>query len=230
MYNRYDIYGPVHKGLRHALSGLCFQAGSVDITDRQKLESFINEWKQIAIILDAHSHDEDLHLNDVYMQYAPETAKQLEAEHEALEMKMSEIDKIVSDIEQLEASSEDRSRLWYQLGRSLHSFTAEYLIHLQREEGPGMKALWNNLNDAELHELSVKIRSSIQPHAMMIFLYYMLPAITHEDRFVMLNDMKQFAPREFYEAVLHLAENRLDSQNLSELKSALDDNVAGVVS
>lgn len=230
MYNRYDLYGPVHKGLRHALSGLCFQAGSADFMDHQNLESFIEEWRRIVIILEAHSHDEDLHLNDVYMKYAPETAEQLEAEHGVLDSKLKEINKKVSDLKNSETSMEDRSRMWYQLGRSFNNFTAEYLIHLEREEGPGMEALWNNLNDEQIHELSIKIRSSIPPHTMMIFLHYMLPAITHADRFLMLSDMKRFAPGEFYEAVLRLAETRLEPQSLSELKSALDNNVTGEVS
>ncbi len=94
MYNRYDLYGPVHKGLRYALSGICYQAGS--------------------------------------------------------------------------------------------------------------------------------IRSAIQPHAMMIFLHYMLPAISHQDRAAMLGGMKLFAPQEAYEAVLRLAEARLEPQNWSALKSEMD--------
>ncbi|KIL38882.1 hypothetical protein SD70_23775 [Gordoniibacillus kamchatkensis] len=85
-----------------------------------------------------------------------------------------------------------------------------------------MEALWNHLDDEQIHDLSVKIRSSISPHAMMIFLHYMLPAISHADRFVILSDMKRFAPREFYEAVFQLAESRLEQQSFSALKSALD--------
>ncbi|MGD8191674.1 hemerythrin domain-containing protein [Brevibacillus ginsengisoli] len=229
MYKRYDLYGPVHKGLRLALSGICYQVGSADVTDQQKVESFIEEWRRIVITLEAHSHDEDLHLNDVYMKYAPETAKQLEEEHVVLDRQVHEINELVSDLENT-ASMEERSRIWYQIGRRLNSFTAEYFIHLQREEGPGMEALCNNLDDDQIHELSVKIRSSIQPHAMMIFLHYMLPSITHADRFVMLSDMKRFAPQEFYEAVLSLAESRLEPQSLSRLKSELDNDVTGAVS
>lgn len=73
MHNRYDLYGPVHMGLWHALSGICLHMGSVDSSDHQKLKSIIEEWKRIVIILDVHSHDDDFHLNDVYMMYAPET-------------------------------------------------------------------------------------------------------------------------------------------------------------
>jgi hypothetical protein len=84
-----------------------------------------------------------------------------------------------------------------------------------------MEALWNNLNNEQLKELSVKIRSSIPPHAMMIFLQYFLPAISHKERVDMLGGMKKFAPREVYEAVLRLANARLDPQSWSELQNAL---------
>lgn len=222
MYNRYDVLGPVHKGLRYALSGICLKAGEIDFMNQDKLKSFIEEWNQIVIILEAHSHDEDLHLDEVYLKYAPETAKRLEEEHQVLDGKVKEIASLVGRLEQQEASREDRASLWFRIGRELNRFTAEYMMHLQREEGPGMEALWNNLDDEQLHEISVKIRSSIPPHAMMIFLHYMLPAITHADRFVMLSDMKRFAPRDFYEAVLRLAEERLEPQSWSELTSALE--------
>ncbi|WP_158606698.1 hemerythrin domain-containing protein [Paenibacillus ginsengarvi] len=223
-HKRYDLYGPVHKGLRHALGGICFRTGSADIADHQRLEAILAEWKRIVIILEAHSRDEDLHLDEVYMKYAPETAKQLEVEHEMLDGKIKEINKIVDKIQCPTTSVEECHRLWYMLSRSLDSFTSEYLIHLQREEGPGMEALWGNLDDEQIHELSVKIRSSIPPQAMMILLYYMLPAVTHADRFVIVSDMKRFAPREFYEGVLRLAESRLDPQSFSKLKSAVDRN------
>lgn len=221
MFNRYDLYGPVHKGLRYALSGICYQSGSLDIRNDQNLKSFIEEWRQIVVILEMHSHSEDLHLDDLYLKYAAETAMQLEAEHDVLNQKVQNIGIVVSQLEQPETSLTDRLRLWYQLGRDLNRFTADYFNHLQREEGPGMEALWKHLNDEQLHELSVKIRSAIPPHAMMIFLHYMLPAISHQDRAAMLSGMKLFAPKEAYEAVLRLAEARLELQSWSELKSEL---------
>lgn len=222
MYNRFDLYGPVHKGLRSALSSLCFQTGSMDVlSDEQGLKSFLEEFKRVVIILEAHAHDEDLHLNDPYLQYAPQTAKRLEEEHQVLDLKLDNIVTLANQLEQ-EVSSEERRRLWYQLGRDLTRFTAEYFMHLQNEEGPGMDALWANLTDEQLIDYSIKIRSSIPPHTMMIFLHYMLPAITHTARFEMLSGMKRFAPREAYEAVLRLAENRLDSNSMMELMSALE--------
>lgn len=222
MYNRYDLYGPVHKGLRYALSGICYQAGSIDISNDQNLKSFIEEWRQIVVILEMHSHSEDHYLNDAYLKYAAETANQLEVEHDVLNQKVQNIDNVVNQLEQPETTLTERSRLWYQLGRDLNRFTADYFNHLQREEGPGMEALWNHLSDEQLHEYSVNIRSAIPPHAMMIFLHYMLPAISHQDRAAMLGGMKLFAPQEAYEAVLRLAEARLESQSWSALKSELD--------
>ncbi|WP_261301764.1 SDR family oxidoreductase [Paenibacillus andongensis] len=52
MYNHYDLYGPVHKGLCYSLSGICYQAGSVVIMNDQNLKSFIKEWRQIVVILE----------------------------------------------------------------------------------------------------------------------------------------------------------------------------------
>ncbi|WP_261300555.1 hemerythrin domain-containing protein [Paenibacillus andongensis] len=224
MFNRYEIYGSVHKGLRYALSGLCSQAGSIDLANQRKVEAFIEEWRRVVIMLEAHCHDEDVHLNGVYAQFAPETGKQLEEEHEDLDWKLQEIDNILCRIEHPGTSLEDRPQLWYQLGKKLNRFTAEYFVHLQREEGPGMEALWNHLNDEQIHELSFKIRSSISPEAMLVLLSYMLPAITRTERLELLSDIKRSAASDFYEEVLCLAESCLEQQDWLELAKALERN------
>lgn len=37
MFHRFDRYAQVHKGIRLALSGLCYQAGSADSADVERL-------------------------------------------------------------------------------------------------------------------------------------------------------------------------------------------------
>jgi hypothetical protein len=98
------------------VNGIFFQAGSIDIMNGKELKAFLDEWKQIVVILEAHTHDEDLHLHDVYMEVAPETANFLKEEHKELEQKIFHITQIASQLEQSETSSADRSRIWYQLG------------------------------------------------------------------------------------------------------------------
>jgi hypothetical protein len=44
MLPRFDLYAPVHKGIRLALSGLCHQAGAVDSSDEEGVESFVSEF------------------------------------------------------------------------------------------------------------------------------------------------------------------------------------------
>ncbi|KIL38174.1 hypothetical protein SD70_27990 [Gordoniibacillus kamchatkensis] len=230
MFGRFDLYAPVHKGIRAALSGLCYQAGSVDSMDDERVNAFVEEFKRVIVILHAHSRDEDTHINESYEKYAPETLRELEEEHTGLEQKLEELVELVNQLESGKQNPGQQEKIWYQIGKDLNRFTAEYFMHLQREEGPGMKALWEHLTDDQLKVISMNIRSSIPPQAMMIFMHYIIPAISHQERVVMLSDMKSVAPREFYEEVVRIAENRLEPQSLSELKSALDNIVTGAVS
>lgn len=223
MFGRFDLYAPVHKGIRYALSGLCHQAGSVDSTEEEKVKSFVEEFKRIVIILESHSRDEDAHINESYEKYAPETLHQLEEEHEGLERKLGELAELV---EQLESSKQQpglQEKIWHQIGKDLNRFTAAYLTHLEREEGPGMQALWDNLTDEQLKVISMNIRSSIPPHAMAIFMHYMIPSISHQERLGMFGDMKKFAPKEAYAGMMGLAESRLDQASWKRLQSALEE-------
>lgn len=224
MFDRFDLYAQVHKGIRLALSGLCFQAGSVDSSDDEKVKSFVEEFRQVVIILNSHSIDEDTHINESYEKYAPKVLHQLEDEHSALEQKL---EKLIGLVDQLEVSKQhpaEHQKLWYQIGRDLNRFTADYFIHLQQEEGPGMEALWEHMTDDQLKVISTNIRSSIPPQAMSIFMHYMFPAISHQERFDMLSRIKKFAPKEAYVGMLKLAESRLDQRSWLQLQTALEEN------
>jgi hypothetical protein len=229
MYNRFDLYAPVHKGIRFALSGLCFQAGSVDSTDDERVKSFVEEFRRVAIILEAHSRDEDANINESYEKFAPETLFQLEEEHEALEQKLEHLIELVDRLQLKKQNPIEHQKLWWQVRNDLNRFTADYLIHLQSEEGPGMKALWENLTDDQLKVISINIRSSIPPQTMAIFMHYMIPAISHQERLEMFGDMKRFAPKEAYAGMLSLAKSRLDPKIWGQLQTALEEvNPEGV--
>lgn len=223
MFGRFDLYAPVHKGIRLALSGLCHQVGSVDSSDDERVKSFVEEFRQVVVILNSHSTDEDTHINESYEKYAPETLHELEEEHTGLEQKLEKLVELVDQLESGERQPADRQKIWYQIGKDLNRFTAEYFIHLEREEGPGMKALWENLTDDQLKQISINIRSSIPPQAMAIFMHYMIPAISHQERFVMFSDIKKFAPKEAYEGMRRLAESRLDQRSWVQLQTALEE-------
>ena len=223
MFNRFDLYAPVHKGIRLALSGLCHQAGSVDSSDDEGVKSFVEEFRRVAIILEAHSRDEDANINESYEKFAPETLHQLEDEHGALEHYLEQLIELVDQLQLKEQNPIEHQKIWWHIGKDLNSFTADYFIHLQSEEGPGMKALWENLTDDQLKVISINIRSSIPPQTMSIFMHYMIPAISHQERLEMFSDMKRFAPKEAYEGMLGLAKSRLDQKSWEQLQTALEE-------
>lgn len=220
MLQRFDLYAQVHKGLRMALSELCHQAGSTDSTDVERVNAFIEDFKKVVIILEAHSRDEDANINESYEKYAPEVLKRLEEEHNVLDQKLEELTAL---IERFEASEQpmERNTIWFQIGKDLNRFSADYLSHLQTEEGAGMQALWEHVTDEELKVISKNIRSSIPPQTMAIFMHYMIPSISHNDRVEMFGEMKQFAPKEAFAGMLGLAENRLDESSWKRLQAAL---------
>lgn len=221
MYNRYDLLAPVHKGLRYALGGLIVQAGSMNIRNERNVQSFVDEFTKIAGILDAHAQDEDTHLQHLYERFAPETATKLGAEHTALDRDIHEIGNLLEKIRN-PLPIEQRRAVWYEINRKLIKFTADYFQHLQREEGEAAGALWAHLDDGQLKELAIKIRSSIAPGTMMIFLHYMIPALNPDERLGMLGGMEKFAPPEDYEAVKKLAQDRLSFNDWEELSMKLE--------
>ncbi|MBO9600471.1 MAG: hypothetical protein J7559_21950, partial [Cohnella sp.] len=140
-----------------------------------------------------------------------------------LERKLRRLSELVDQLETSNPQPAIDPEIWYRVGKEMNRFAADYFIHLEREEGPGMKALWENLTDEQLKLISVRIRSSIPPQAMAIFMHYMIPAIGHQERVAILSDIKKFAPREAYEGMSRLAQSRLDEASWTRLHAALEE-------
>lgn len=217
---RYEVYTPVHKGLRYALGVLTHKASSLNFEDNEKLEAFIKEFEPIAVILHAHAVHEDSHIQTLIDKFIPQYSDRLEAEHHDTEELLNDLENQIQTIQQ--ASVYERQELGREWNHSLNRFVAAYLNHLQTEEIYVQQGLWDNMTDEEIMNLSVAIRSDIQPEQLMIYFRYMIPAQNIYENVELLGGMKMYAPPEAYLAATQIAEEVLPTEYWEELKHRLE--------
>ncbi|OLO39103.1 hypothetical protein BTR23_08540 [Alkalihalophilus pseudofirmus] len=217
---KYELFMPVHKGLRFALGNLLNHANQLNFENEQKLTEFTTEFHTLCAVLHSHAEHEDEHVHPVIEKYAPEIAEKMEIEHQSTDYLLIELEKLMNEINN--SAIANRRQLGIQFVYGYNKFLAAYLNHLQTEEVDVMGVLWEKLSVEELMELTVAIRSSIPQDILMDYFKYMIPGQNIFERVEMLVGMKKFAPLEAYQAACELAASVLPAEDWDELKKELD--------
>lgn len=206
-----DLYREVHKGLRLALFGFVEAAGSLDGADRDEIETLRRQFADIDMMLQIHhDHEEGDELCALIAKHAASTADDIGAYHERSEEQLAELGALVAEL----GTGVDNSASVY---TAATAFVAGYLGHMQVEEDQVMPELQAAVPADELMEVQTTIRTSVPPPEMCVFLRYMLPAMTPEERTATLAGMKAGAPPEIFEMFWAVAEESLSSSALATI-------------
>ena len=215
----WDVYREIHKAMRFALFGLTTMAGSTDADDDAAMARLVAEWGDVKMVLDGHHAHEDEFCDHLVAAHAGHLRDALEAAHDRADSAMSAIASLVA-----RAASEPAGDGRWPLLRALHlelaDFTADYLRHLRFEEDEVMPALNAAMSDDELAEVTNRIRGSVPPVEMCVFIRYMAPSMNFSERLDMLGGMFQFAPPEIFEMFRAAAQDCLDPADYRAVATA----------
>ncbi|MFV8827877.1 hemerythrin domain-containing protein [Alkalihalobacterium sp. APHAB7] len=217
---KYELFMPVHKGLRFALGNLLNHVNQLNFENERKLKEFSKEFNTLCAVLHSHAEHEDEHVHPIIEKYAPEVAEKMEAEHEATDVLLIQLEHLINEINN--SSIDLRRELGVKFVYGYNKFLAAYLNHLQTEEVDVMNILWGKLSVEDLMEVTVAIRSSIPQEILMDYFKYMIPGQNIYERVEMLGGMKKFAPPEAYQAACELAASVLSNEDWLELKKELE--------
>lgn len=204
-----DLYREIHKGLRLALFDLTERAGALDGTDPIGVDSFARLFADIDMMLDTHhGHEDGERLGALIELNAAEAAATVGEAHDASAHRLAELRSMVADL----SRGVDNSAAVYD---AIVSFSTHYLDHMRVEESVVMPALQQAVPADELMAITMEIRTSVPPPDMCVFLRYMLPAMTPDERTATLGGMKAGAPSEIFELFWSVAEANLPESDLA---------------
>lgn len=203
-----DLYRDIHKGLRHALFDVTFQAGRLDVGDDECIGGLLAESRQMIDLLRGHhQHEEQLLLEGLIEAHASAAVGPIHDEHHIL---AECLDQLAARADELAATSTGaRSAIAHEYYLELAAFTGAYLAHLDVEERVVMPALAAECDDAELGRTQGAILASIRPEQQAVGLTVMLPALNPVERAVMVGRIRVTAPPEAFAGVRKIAEHVL---------------------
>lgn len=211
----WDLYREIHKAMRHALLGVTTLAGQTDADDAQALRRLVDEWRQVAFVLEGHHQHEARFCEPLIRRHAPALQREIEAAHHRSEATMAHLHRLAERLAHAEgAEAIALVRTFY---LDLADFASFYLPHLRDEEDRAMPALNAAMSNDELAAVTAQIRGSVAPTDMCIFIRYMVPAMNDAERLALLEGFHAGAPAPVFEMFRKAAEMSLEPAQYAKL-------------
>ena len=196
----FDLYGPVHKGLRLALSGLLTRLGAQDWTDAQSTAALLDALRAQLEISAAHLRHEEEHIHRLLDARLPEGAVRPRHQHEAHDASFGDLALMIETI--AAAPNAERPALGRHLYLRFSTFVAEDFEHMAEEEQAVQPMLQALLSDAEMQAIEAGILAAIPPARAQAFLRLMLPAMSRPERAAFIAGARANAPDDTVVAML----------------------------
>jgi hypothetical protein len=216
---RYDMYEPIHKGLRSFMSDTLSRVGRVDVFDNVDLARTLTQLEALLSFCAKHITHENDFLHTAIQVRLPEGAARTSEDHFG---HLHSINALWGESRALMAAGNDeRMALALRLYRHLALFVAENFQHMHVEETANNAALWAHYSDAELADIHHRLLATVGPADMMEVMRWMVPALSPVQRAGLLADMKQGAPAAVFDAVLEVVRPHLDIAEWTQLARAI---------
>lgn len=220
MSSKIDLYASAHKGQRYQLLQINNQAGTLDMYNSKAIENLMLGFEELRKEFFLHATLEENYIHPLLYERKPEGAKDLEKDHRKQRKQLDDLREHLITLQQKPKNFEKRKELALEFYRGLNRFTADYLVHIDKEEEIIQPFLWNLCTDEELAKAYGALISSMELGELMMFLKIMFPAMNIYERAKMIESSKQIGP-EAYNKILQLAEQVLESDEWQELKSRM---------
>ena len=216
---RFPIYRPIHKAIRHTLFSTSRQVGLADFTDDAATQETLAALDRTIGILRQHRGYEDAHIHRALERKLPGTTARFAEDHE-------EDERLTAEIEQLgvrirNADGAQRVALGIELHERFNAYVGMYLGHLYREETELQKVLWDNFTDAELIAIRAAIARDIPPGRRGELLPDMCASYNPDEISLVLSNMKADAPPEVFKRVTQLAERVMQPAMWAKVKTRI---------
>ncbi|WP_066017670.1 hemerythrin domain-containing protein [Endozoicomonas atrinae] len=206
---RHNLYAFPHKGLRQGLTSLLSSLDTTDAEDQCAVHMLKEQASELAFMVKNHSHSE----NEVLMvSLAEKMGKSLETErdveeHEKLDKQITALSEQLSELSV--APSEENLQYIRQQANLL---IPDLLKHMQLEETRFLPLFWQYFSDTELNQLHDQVMASMTPEQIVLWLKYIVPALTPSERTGLVTLLKKNVPSDIFNQLMDVAEQTLDPE------------------
>ena len=215
---RRDLYAPIHKALRNAMTETLARLGRMAVADPADRDEALARLDELLGMCSEHLRHENEFVHTAIEARRPAGSSRIADEH------AEHLDSIAALREEAAsvavAAEPHASRLAHRLYRHLALFVAENFQHMHLEETLHNALLWEHYSDAELEALHDRLMASITPAEQLQTARWMLPACTPAERAGMVAAARAQMPPEALLGVLATVRPHLDGAGWAKLAAA----------
>lgn len=217
---RYNIFFPVHRGLRALLFETAQNLQQTDFTNADEATDAVEQIKNVVRIFDGHAAKEDKFVFAAIAAYEPSVVDAFEQEH-------VEDHKLGEDLQNwltafgYAVAPSAKQTIGVELTKSFIEFTVFNLKHMAKEEQTINPLLWRYYSDEEIHGITQQILKSLAPAESALVSRWMVRGLNNVEIAEWLKGVKNSAPQPAFEGLLLLAEAELQPQRWSSVQEAL---------
>lgn len=217
---RLDIYTPIHKALRAMMLDTLLAVGRIDVNDCTEMHAVCERVLELADACTSHLGHENDFVHAAMEARRPGSSARIAAEHGEHLAAIAQLREAVSSLCAADPGpAQDVAAL--HLYRQLALFVGENLAHMHVEETQHNQLLWSCYSDDELRALEGAIVASLPPAENLMYMRWMIPAVTPAERAGLLGGMQAAAPAPVFAAVLDTVQPHLSPQDWAKLTLAL---------
>lgn len=224
---RFNIFFPVHKGLRALLYETAIQLQQTNFTDNEEAADSVGQVKTVVSLFESHAHKEDNFVLPAIASYEPSVVATFEQEHEEDNALGESLERWIIAFEYAQALSAKQT-IGEELTKAYIQFMVFNLRHMAKEEKVINPLLWRYYSDAELHQLTGKIIESIPSHEMAFFSRWMIRGLNNAEIQNWLSGVKNTAPEPVFQSLLDIAEEELQPHRWELIQDSLTENTLAV--
>ncbi|MDB5207617.1 MAG: hypothetical protein JWR72_2692 [Flavisolibacter sp.] len=217
---RYNVFFPVHKGLRAMLFEASLQLQQTTFTNTEEAAAAIESIKTVIAVFESHAQKEDSYVLPAIAAYEPSVVAAFEQEHIEDHQLAESLDRWLTAFGYAVDPAVKQS-FGEEVIKAFVQFSVFNLTHMAKEEEVINKILWRYYTDAELHGITQNIMSTIQPAEMALFSKWMVRGMNNNEISGWLKGIKASAPKPVCGAMLSLVESELSTHRWSVVQESL---------
>lgn len=216
---RFDIYAPIHKGMRAFFAHMLVAVGGLDSEDNEEVAAVMAELEELLDFCRRHLAKENGYVHPALESRRPGITAAIVADHEHHERDIAGLAALAFTIRHIPALR--RESVVQDLYRHLARFVADNLLHMAEEESENNRALWETHSDEEIMAIEGAIVASQTQEEAGKSLRWMLPAMSAQERLRFMVKMREVAPEGTVETVITALRQHLRSHDVRKLEAGL---------
>jgi len=220
--SRFDMYGAIHKALRHFMADTLYRVGRMDLDDRIDREDTLNQLDALLLQLRSHLNHENDFIHPAIEARRPGGARHTADDHLQHLEAIANLEDSSHALRQTgttpSPANAPRARRLYQ---QLALFFGQNLEHMQIEEQDNQALLWALYTDEELQAVQDRLLAAIGPAEMALTVRWMSVSLNPQELAGLFGAMRAKAPPQAFNALYEIAQSHLDLLRAAKLSHAL---------